>query len=217
MVWSPRPLLKSAARPPLWSAFALALALLAGPVAAEKADRSKPIVMEADKPGTLDYQRQVLVFSGNAVISQGSMVLRAERIEMREMPNGYRAASAIGNSTKPATWRQRRDGVDEVVEGSAERIEFDGRADTLRFVGNGTVRRLRGGVVADEITGASIIWDNVSEVFKVEGGAATAANPSGRVRIILSPRVDGAASAPAPSSPPGGTALTPSRGLGERR
>jgi lipopolysaccharide export system protein LptA len=217
MFWSPRPLLKAAARPPLWMAFALVLALLAGPVAAEKADRSKPIVMEADKPGTLDYQRQVLVFSGNAVISQGSMVLRAERIEMREMPNGYRAASAIGNSSKPATWRQRRDGVDEVVEGSAERIEFDGRADTLRFVGNGAVRRLRGGVVADEITGASIVWDNVSEVFKVEGGAATPANPSGRVRIILSPRVESAASAASPSSPPGGSGLTPSRGLGERR
>ena len=29
----------------------------------------------------------------------------------------------------------------------AERIEFDGRADTLRFVGSGAVRRLRAGVV----------------------------------------------------------------------
>jgi lipopolysaccharide export system protein LptA len=221
MVSPSQPLLNTTARWPWALACTLALALPAGPVAAEKADRSKPIVMEADKPGTLDYQRQVLVFSGNAVISQGSMVLRAERIEMREMPDGYRAASAIGSGTRPASWRQRRDGVDEVVEGSADRIEFDGRADTLRFVGNGTVRRLRGGVVADEITGASIVWDNVTEVFKVEGGAATAANPSGRVRIILSPRVDSAvsasASAPAPTSPPGGAALTPSRGLGERR
>jgi lipopolysaccharide export system protein LptA len=202
---------------------ALGLVLMAGTASAEKGDRNKPIVMEADKPGTLDYQRQVLVFNGNAVISQGSMVLRAERIEMREMPDGYRAASAIGSAAKPASWRQRRDGVDEVVEGSAERIEFDGRADTLRFVGHGAVRRLRGGVVADEITGASIVWDNVSEVFKVEGGAATAANPTGRVRIILSPRVDGPASAgsapagPGNSAPLGGAALTPSRGLGERR
>jgi lipopolysaccharide export system protein LptA len=222
MVSPSHPLLNPTARWPGALACALALALLADPVAAEKGDRNKPIVMEADKPGTLDYQRQVLVFNGNAVISQGSMVLRAERIEMREMPNGYRAASAIGSSAKPASWRQRRDGVDEVVEGSAERIEFDGRADTLRFVGNGTVRRLRGGVVADEITGASIVWDNVSEVFKVEGGAATPANPSGRVRIILSPRVDGPAGAASSagnsnSTAPSGAALTPSRGLGDRR
>lgn len=185
---------------------------------AEKADRSKPIVMEADRPGTLDYQRQVLVFNGNAVITQGSMVLRAERIEMREMPDGYRAASAIGRAGKPATWRQRRDGgADEVVEGTADRIEFDGRADTLRFVGNGAVRRLRAGLVADEITGATIVWDNVAEVFKVEGGAATPANPSGRVRVTLTPRAEPASgAAPAPAAP--ATApLAPSRTLEDKR
>jgi lipopolysaccharide export system protein LptA len=193
------------------TALCLVLMLFAGSASAEKADRSKPFVIEADKPGSLDLQRQVLVFSGNAVISQGSMVLRAERIDMRELPDGYRAATALGSASKPASWRQRRDGVDEVVEGTADRIEFDGRSDTLRFIGNGAVRRLRGGAVADEITGASIVWDNLSEVFKVEGGAVTPANPSGRVRIILSPRADTPAAAPAPSP------LAPSRDLGERR
>jgi lipopolysaccharide export system protein LptA len=196
---------------PVAATMCLCLVLVTGSASAEKADRSKPFVIEADKPGSLDLQRQVLVFSGNAVISQGSMVLRAERIDMRELPDGYRAATAIGTASKPASWRQRRDGVDEVVEGTADRIEFDGRSDTLRFIGNGAVRRLRGGAVADEITGASIVWDNLGEVFKVEGGAATPANPSGRVRIILSPRAETPAAAPA------GSALAPSRDLGERR
>ena len=187
------------------------LALAAAGASAEKADRGKQMAIEADLPGSLDYQRQVLVFNGNVVISQGSMVLRAGRVEMREMPDGYRAASAIGSAAKPATWRQRRDGVDETVEGSADRIEFDGRADTLRFVGNGAVRRLRGGMVADEISGALIVWDNTTEIFKVEGGAATPANPGGRVRAVLSPRAD-TASAPATTVP-----LQPSRSLGDTR
>ena len=193
----------------------LALALAAGGAQAEKADRTKPIVMEADRPGTLDFQRQVLVFNGNAVITQGSMVLRADRIELREMPDGYRAASVIGLPGKPATWRQRRDGpANEVVEGSADRIEFDGRADTLRFVGNGVVRRLRSGTVADEITGATIIWDNIAEIFKVEGGAVTPANPSGRVRVTLTPRAEPASTPPAtpPTAP-----LQPSRTLQDKR
>ncbi len=191
----------------------LLLSLAAGAVQAEKADRSKPIVMEADRPGTLDYQRQVLVFNGNAVITQGSMVLRAERIELREMADGYRAASAIGLPGKPATWRQKRDGpADEVVEGSADRIEFDGRADTLRFVGNGAVRRLRAGSVADEITGSTIVWDNVAEIFKVEGGAVTPANPSGRVRVTLTPRAETASAPPAVPAP-----LQPSRTLQDKR
>lgn len=191
-----------------------AAALLAVGVAqAEKADRGKPMVVEADRPGTVDLQRQVVVFNGNVVISQGTMTLRADRVEMREMPDGYRAAVAIGDPQHPATWRQQRDGVDEVVEGSAQRIEFDGRADTLRFVGDSTVRRLRDGKVADEITGGTIVWDNRTEVFKVEGGAASPGNPGGRVRAVLSPRAQPAS---APSAAPLTAPLTPSRSLGDK-
>lgn len=168
------------------------LCTLAAPSAAEKADRSQPIVVEADKPGTLDLQRQVVVFNGNVQILQGTMVIRAERIEVREQPGGYRAAVATGVPGRPATYRQKRDGVNEFVEGTADRIEYDARAGTLRFVGNGAVRRLRDGVVADEITGAEIRWDDSAELFSVDGGDAAA---GGRVRAVLTPRPE-AASAP---------------------
>ena len=179
---------------------------------AEKADRSKPMVVEADRSGSVDLQRQLLVYSGNVVIAQGTLLLRAEHIELRESTDGYRAAIANGVPGKPATWRQRRDGVDETVEGTADRIEYDGQADTLRFSGNSAVRRLRGGTVADEISGGTIVWDNTTEVFRVEGGAASPVNPTGRVRAILSPR---AASASASAATSG--ALAPSRTLEERK
>lgn len=199
-------------------AMMLAACLALGSAWAEKADRSKPIVLEADKTGTVDYQRQVVVFTGSVSITQGTMVLRAERVEMRELPGGYRAASATGGVGKPATWRQRLDKPDESMEGSAERIEFDGQADTLRFLGSGTIRRMRAGLVVDEITGGAILWDNRAELFKVEGGAVTPVNPGGRVRVILSPRAEAAsepgATAPAAPVAPG---LAPSRDLGGRR
>jgi lipopolysaccharide export system protein LptA len=197
-----------------WQALVAATLALAatGAAWAERADRSQPMVVVADGVVVLDLQRQVLVYTDNVVISQGSMVLRAERVEMRTLPDGYRAASALGAQGKPASWRQKRDGIDETVEGTADRIEFDGRADTLRFLGNGAVRRLRSGTVADEITGGSILWDNTAEVFRVEGGAATATNPSGRVRAVLSPRAEPAAPAAAVPVP----TLQPSRTLGER-
>lgn len=193
----------------------LAVAVFVAPAAAEKADRSKPMVVEADQPGTLDLQRQVVVFNGNVVVTQGTMVLRAQRIELRELPDGYRAASASGGPGQQATWRQKRDGVDETIEGAADRIEYDGRTDTLRFVGNGAVRRLRGATVTDEVTGATIVWDNLAQVFRVEGGAATAANPAGRVRAVLSPRAE-PASGPAAAAPSPAVPLAPSRDLGGR-
>lgn len=197
--------------PALRLTVAALLAGLALGAGAEKADRTRQIVIEADNPGTLDLQRQVSVFNGNVSITQGTMVIRADRVELREMPDGYRAATAIGSAAKPASYRQKRDGVDETVEGAAERIEYDGRSDTLRFVGNGAVRRLRGGTVADEITGNLIVWDAAAEVFRVEGAPASAATPGGgRVRAVLSPRE----AASAPAAPP--AALTPSRSLGDK-
>jgi lipopolysaccharide export system protein LptA len=173
------------------------------------------VVVEADQGGSIDLQRQVLVYTGNVVVVQGTMQLRAERIEMRQTPDGHRLATAIGQLGKPASWRQKRDGLDETVEGTADRIEFDGKADTLRLMGKSVVRRLRGGTVADEISGTNILWENSSELFRVEGGTATPSNPSGRVRAVLSPRVEvPAAPATGPASSP---ALVPSRNLGDRR
>ena len=164
----------------------LALAAPAG-LHAEKADRTRPMVIEAEKPGTVDLQRQIVVFNGNVVITQGTLEIRAERVELREMPDGHRAVSAVGSPGQTASYRQRRDVGDEVLEGRAERIEYDSRSEVLRFVGNGSVRRLRGGSVADEITGALITWDNRQQLFCVQGGAPTAASPDGRVRAVLSP------------------------------
>jgi lipopolysaccharide export system protein LptA len=187
---------------------------LAAPASAEKADRSKPMVVDADKPGTLDLQRQVVVFHGNVVISQGSLSLKAERIEVREAPDGQRTATAVGTAERPASYRQKRDALNEWVEGSADRIEYDTRSDTLKFTGNASVRRLRGTEVADEITGGSITWDNSAGLFSVAGGAPSAANPGGRIRAVLAPRTD-----PAASAPPAGEAvpLKPSRTLGDRK
>lgn len=206
-------------KPPLIAAaiaVTLAAALAAiSPAQAEKADRSKPMVIEADKPGSVDVQRQIIVFNGNVVISQGTMVIRADRVEVRETPDGYRTANAIGAAGRPASYRQKRDTGDESVEGFADRIEFDARADVLRFSGNASVRRLRGALAADEITGGAIVWDNNAEVFSVQGGAPSAANPAGRVRAVLSPRAD-AAPAP-PTSLPAAAPLRPSKTLGDNK
>lgn len=179
---------------------ALLLCALAGPVLAEKADRAKPMEVLADKSGTADLQNQVSRFSGNVVITQGTMVIKADRVEIRQTPDGFHVGTAWGTAGAPVSYRQKRDGVPEFVEGVAERVEFDGRAEVLRFIGNSVVRRLRGTETVDEITGALITWNHGSEQFSVQGGTPTTANPSGRVRAVLSPR-PGSAAAESASRP----------------
>ena len=185
-----------------------AILLAAGPAQAEKADRFKPLNVEADQPGRIDLLNQHVVFNGNVVVTKGTMTIRAGRIEVRETPDGYHSAVAIGSAGKPATFRQQRDGVDEFIEGEAERLEYDGRADTIRFLGNASVRRLRGTTVADELSGQTIAYDNAAEVFNITGGASTATNPSGRVRAVLTPRPGSAAASEAAASAP--LTITPS-------
>ncbi len=170
---------------------------------AEKADRSKPLTIEADQPGTVDLQKQIVVFGGNVVLAQGTMAIRAERLEVRERPDGHRAATALGAGAQQASFRQKRDGVDETIEGRADRIEYDSRGDVVRFVGNAQVRRLRGATPADEISGSAITYDNGNETFSVQGAASTAGAGSaagasgGRVRVVITPRPEPAVAPPA--------------------
>ncbi|MBS0443577.1 MAG: lipopolysaccharide transport periplasmic protein LptA [Proteobacteria bacterium] len=200
---------------------AVLAALAAAPAFAEKADRFKPLNVEADQPGRIDLLNQHVVFNGNVVVTKGTMTIRAGRIEVRETPDGYHSAVAIGSPNKPATFRQKRDGVDEWIEGEAERLEYDGKTDTIRFVTNAAVRRLRGSTVADEIAGNVVSYDSIAEVFSVSGGAAaTPANPGGRVRAVLTPREGSAAAAEAAaaaaSEPAPPLKLSPALGSGAK-
>ena len=201
---------------PFLTRFCLAaLVCAAGPAAwAEKSDRSKPMTLESDQPCTVNLQQQTSVCSGNVVISQGTLLIRADRLALRESAEGYQMAQATGSAAKAASYRQKRDGVDETVEGTAQRIDYDSRAGTLRFDGAAQVRRLQGAVVLDEISGGVIVWDSVAETFNVRGGAATAANPGGRVRAVIAPRLpaDGGAAGPAAA-----VGLKPSPALGDRQ
>lgn len=178
------------------------LCSMTGPALAEKADRFKKMEVESDQPGKVDLQNQIVVFNGNVVVTKGTMVIRAGRIEVRESPEGYQYATAIGTPGQLATFRQKRDGVNEYIEGEAERLEYDSKGDSLRFVNRASVKRLRDGTVADEVTGALITYDNTAELFTVAGGAAAAtpANPTGRVRAVLSPRQGTPAAAEAASA-----------------
>ncbi len=206
--------------PLLYASICLLALSAVEPARAEKADRLKPLNVEADA-GRYDDLKQSGAFTGNVVMSKGSLVMRSNQFDVRQTPEGYHQATAVGSAGKLANFKQKREGLDETIEGEAERIDYDARSDTLRLQSRAVIRRVRAGVVVDETAGNTITYDNVSEVFTVVGGAASATpgNPGGRVRAVLSPRegtpaAQEAAAVPmAPSPPP--LRITPA--LGERR
>jgi lipopolysaccharide export system protein LptA len=211
------------------SLLALALALVAVPGFAEKADRDKPMNVEADALRYDDLQ-QTSVFTGKVVVTKGTIVIRGGKMTVHQDPEGYQSGVVTAEPGKRAFFRQKREGVDEYIEGEGDSIEYDGKADRVKFIGRAEMRRLRGATVNDETSGSIITYDNANDQFTVDGGvaAATPSNPGGRVKATLAPRqpasgtaTSGAAagaSAPRPAAsattPP--ARLRPSTTLGQQ-
>ncbi len=195
--------------PLLWLAVAACLAC-AAPAFAERADRDKPVNIEADAM-TYDDLKQLNVFTGNVTLTKGTIVIHANRLVLRQDPAGYQYATAIGN---PATFRQKRDGVDQFIAGSAQQLDYDGKTETVKLKEKANLKRLEKERVTDEVHGNLIVYDSRSEFFNVESGgpaAATPENPSGRVRVIIQPKNDGERAPAATQLTPAQTLETPRR------
>jgi lipopolysaccharide export system protein LptA len=157
------------------------VAALVAPAAAEKADRDKPVNLEADKVA-IDDSKQIAVFEGNVVLTQGTLQIRGDRMQVRQDQGGFRHGTTWGNL---AYFRQKRDGGDEYIEGWAERIEYDGQAETMQMFNRAQLKR-----GLDEVRGNYISYDAKSEFFQATGGAkdAVAGSPEGRVRAVIQPK-----------------------------
>ena len=156
---------------------------------AEKADRQKPMNVESDNLEH-DELKQTSLFTGKVLATKGSITMRGDRIEVRQDPDGYQFGVIKPLAGQLAFFRQKREGVDEWIEGEAERIDYDGKADRLTLFGRADFRRYRGTVLSDQVTGQRIIYENLADQFTVDGivGGVKPANGTGRVRAVLTPK-----------------------------
>ena len=160
----------------------ITLASLSAPVArAESADRDKPIELEADTV-TVNDAKKTSTYSGNVILTQGTLTIRADKLIVREDVDGFQHSTSLGN---PTTFKQKREGTaNEYIEGSSLRIEYDGRMDRVQLYTKASVKR--GG---DVVTGDYISYDANSEYAEVIGGAsALAGGTPGRVKAIIQPK-----------------------------
>lgn len=181
----------------------LAGVLLAGAclcAMAEKADRDKPVNVESDHM-FYDDRNQTSTFTGNVILTKGTIEIRGDKLVVRQDAQGNQYGTATGNR---ASFRQKREGLEEWMEGQALQIDYDGAKDTVLLQRQAEVRRVDASAKAlEEVHGNTILYESGSEFYTVEGGrqGATAANPSGRVRVVIQPRPP--SGTPAPASPTG--------------
>lgn len=165
---------------------ALLLATLATPVLAEKADREKPINLEADRM-SMDDINKVQVYEGNVILTQGTLQIRTAKLVVTQDADGFQKGVATGGENGLARFRQKREGKDEWIDGEAERIEHDAREDTTQFFVRGWVRS-----GLDEVRGHYISYNALTEKYLVTNGRGenkTAVGvPQARVRAIIQPK-----------------------------
>ena len=175
---------------PLWRAALLCAAVACHAPAsfAERADRDKPMHLEADQV-RVDDSRQTSTFEGNVQFTQGTMIIRGDKIIVMQDKDGLTHGTATGQH---ASFRQKREGSDEYAEGYGERIEYDSKNQALDLFGHARMK-----MGQDEVSGEHITYNSRTEIFQVHGTPGTQTDASGkpvdmrgkgRVRAIIQPR-----------------------------
>jgi lipopolysaccharide export system protein LptA len=155
-------------------------------VYAEKADREKPINIDADR-FSMDDINKVQIFEGNVILIQGTMQLRTSKLVVTQDADGFQKGVATSGANGLARFKQKREGKDEYIEGEGERIEHDARSEVTEFF-------LRAWVKSglDEVKGQYISYDALSEKYLVTNGAGETKSaigaPQARVRAIIQPK-----------------------------
>ncbi len=184
------------------AALALAMLIAAGPTSADPADRERPVQIESDRMSA-DDAKKTAVFEGHVILTQGTLVIRADRLTLRQDKEGFQFGTALGN---PATFRQKREGTNEYIDGEAQRIEYDGRTERVQFFERAHLRRDAG----DDVRGSYISYDSRTRFFTVESTREAAASGDSRVHVTIVPRKKEGETkeTPSPSAPkpaPGAT------------
>jgi lipopolysaccharide export system protein LptA len=163
----------------------IVMALTNNTAQAERGDRQQAVQLEADKV-TVDDKKKLHVYEGRVLLTQGSLQIRTSQMQVTQDNEGFQKGTAVGGDSGLASFRQKREGRQDFVDGEAERIEHDNRSERTEFFGRA---RVRSGL--DEVTGQYILFDGKTENYSVTSGPRGTSAPAGsgqRVRAVIQPR-----------------------------
>lgn len=168
---------------------AVLLSLLSLTATAERADSLKPVEVGYDS-ADVDGITGTRIFTGNVVLTRGTLLLKADRAVVRETPEGYVNVTLTASNGKLTTFRQKRDGGPDLwVEGQAERIEYEERSELVRLYSKAMVKELENSRMTNQITGPFISYDSRKEVATVRNDVSGESKVGGgRGTLILSPK-----------------------------
>ncbi|HEX4879842.1 MAG TPA: lipopolysaccharide transport periplasmic protein LptA [Limnobacter sp.] len=167
---------------PVLMLLALTVAL---PAAALESDKQQPTTIDANAM-TYNEKTNVNVFTGNVLLTRGSLVIRGDKLTLVERADGTQFATVEGN---PARFKQQRDSkTSEVllINGTGNTIEFDGSKSLVTLSGNASIQKSADGQLTESISGSKITYEQNTEFLNVVG----APNSKGQTRVqaVIKPK-----------------------------
>lgn len=155
------------------------LASIAAPLAAQSDDSSQPIHIQANA-ATLDDNQNLAVYTGNVIITQGSMRLTGSRVTLTMDNNGE--VQKLVSQGSPATFRQTPAGGKQ-VDARALTIEYHADTERVVLIENAFLEQ-----AGNTFQGQRVNYDIQRQV--VDAGRATGGDgPSAeRIEIVIQPR-----------------------------
>ena len=139
------------------------LSLLSSLVFAMPGDRDKPIEIEAESV-VVDESTGFNQFMGNAVVTQGSLVLSAELIEVQTSDEEVESMVAKGSQQKPAKYIQSQPNQARFIEATAIEITYDVEKGLVFLIGDANL--VQG---FDSFSGETLEYDINNDKVLVEG------------------------------------------------
>ena len=148
----------------------------------EKTDKDQPIIIDSDEL-LIDDSKNTSTYSGDVILQQGTLIIRGDKLTIREDKQGFQHSSSIG---KPTTFKQKMENSEDYIEGQALTIEYDGNMDKIHLYSKARVKKGN-----DLVIGDYIMYDANSEFAQALSGNTVTKDGNevkkGRTRAIIRP------------------------------
>lgn len=142
-----------------------------------KGDDQKPMQIDANE-ATLDQKNMVTVFSGNVVITKGSLVVHADKGTANQDKDGDRVVVLVGS---PVTFQQTADDG-ELIQGQANDFNYNTKSHLAVLKGRARVKKGNNEVIGDVLT-----YNTDTQVYSAASPIANGLTKKsgGRITVIL--------------------------------
>lgn len=149
---------------------ALVASLLAAslPAMALTGDTNQPIHIESDQQ-SLDMQGNVVTFTGNVIVTQGSIKINADKVVVTR-PADQKGKEVIDGYGNPATFYQMQDNG-KPVKGRASKMHYELANDFVVLTGNAYLEQLDSNIKGDKIT--YLVKEQKMQAFSDKGKRVT--------------------------------------------